>query len=148
MSRHRQTNAKNKKTSLSIAQKTIVLVIGLLFILIAVLSISLFFLNTESRVKNTISSIATDYYENYIYENIINSEKVEEFDKIMENYEHFGFSAIYLRQLLYYNNNPETIDFIKQYCDENKTSVKFYPNPPYSRTSYRAEYTYFCNFEL
>ena len=137
---------RKKKKPLLLVQKIMITIISFLFTIVILLCISSIFLNPEARVKSKISKLASNYYESYIYENLKNSDKVKDFEKTIENYKDYGFSNITLRQLIYFDDNTETINFLKKYCDENKTYVKIYPEPPYSKTSYHIDYHYACEF--
>ena len=106
---------KTSKKRLSAIQKTILAIIISLFILIIGLVIATFFLNPEAIVKNKISALTSEYYENYLYENLKNSDQVPDFKKAIEGYKDYGFTHVYLRQLIYYKNDPETIEFLKKY---------------------------------
>ena len=138
---------KSSKKRLSGIQKTILAIIVSLSVLIIGLVISSIFLNPEAITKRKISALASEYYENYLYENLKNSDQVPDFEKAIEGYKDYGFAHVYLRQLIYYDNNEETIRFLKKYCDENKTAAKIYPEPPYTKKSYRIDYTYSCDFK-
>lgn len=140
--------SKKRKKHYSLIQKMIIgIIIATSTIIIAALII-LFFSNPERNVKNQISSLASDYYENYLYEKTISANKNTDPSEIFGDYEKSGLSTVYLRQLLYYKtHDKKIIDFLKEYCDENHTSVKFYPEPPYSKNSYRADFTYSCEFK-
>ena len=75
---------KTSKKRLSAIQKTILTIIISLSILIISLVISAFFLNPEARVKSKISALTSEYYENYLYENLKNSDQVPDFEKVIE----------------------------------------------------------------
>ena len=80
------TNRKKpSKKRLSAIQKTILTIIVSLSILIIGLAISIFFLNPEARVKSKISALASEYYENFLYENLKNSDQVADFEKTSKN---------------------------------------------------------------
>ena len=139
-----------KSRFLSIRHKTpiqkltlAVIILAIFTVIIAVICALIF--DTERAVKSTISSLATDYYENYFYENISTGNK--DMTKTMEKFADTGFSKVTLRQLLLYNQqNSNYKDLLLKHCDENTTSVTFYPESPYSKTSYRTEYSYSCSF--
>ncbi len=134
----------------TLAQKTMFCVIALSIVIVIIASILPFFFNTEKNTKAKIEELASDYYENYFYETLINSEKFQEnedLDSAMEKYKTYGFSIVTLRQLLLRKSQENTeYSNISQYCDENATFVRFYPESPYSKTSYHADYTYSCAF--
>lgn len=140
----------SKSRFLSIRRQTPIQKITLTVIILAILTViiavicSLAF-DTERTVKSAISSLSTDYYENYFYENISTGNK--DMSKVMAKYTETGFAKVTLRQLLLYNQqNSSRKDLLLKHCDENNTSVTFYPEPPYSKASYRTEYSYSCSF--
>jgi|GEM_PF-932666 len=72
----------------------------------------------------------------------------EKLAKIMSRYEKNGFAKVTLRQLLLYDSekDPAATAILDTYCDENETSVRFIPDPPFGRKNYHIEYTYSCTF--
>ena len=139
----------NKKHKLSPIQKIIIVIIVSVMAITIGFAIASFFLQPENLTKAKISNLATDYYENYLYENLINSEKFSgNIDATMSEYRDRGLSTITLRQLLLHDQskNASLANEIKNYCDEEKTTIKFYPDAPYSRSSYHVDYHYVCNF--
>ncbi len=149
--KHKKNYSKPKKSYHFSVQKLILSIIMAAVLIVIIVLISAFFFKPENIVKSKISAIASDYYENYFYERLINSETYQEvgnIEKVMEKYQDSGLSPLNLRQLLLYDNqkNADSAPLLKKYCNEENTYVKFYPEPPYSKTSYRAEYTYSCNF--
>ena len=139
----------NKKHKLSPIQKIIIVIIVSVMAITIGFAIASFFLQPENLTKAKISNLATDYYENYLYENLINSEKFSgNIDATMSEYRDRGLSIITLRQLLLHDQskNASLANEIKNYCDEEKTTIKFYPDAPYSRSSYHVDYHYVCNF--
>lgn len=125
----------------------IVIILCMLSVITAV--IYNLFSKPENIVKAKISEISSDYYENYLYKNF-NFEKYssEDLANFMQKYENVGLTTTTLRQLLLYDHqkNADVAPLLKKYCDENTTFIKFYPEQPYSKTSYRVEYTYSCEF--
>ena len=77
------------------------------------------------------------------------AEDKEKVREALEQYAELGLSIVTLRQLALYDGKKyeKEADFIKTYCDENRTYVMFYPEAPFDRNSYRAEYTYSCEFK-
>lgn len=133
------------------AKKLILFVIIFAMFTVIVAVICAVFLNHEARVKSQISALAADYYENYFYESLINSSKSQSdsnINSVMEKYNPAGLSPLTLSDLLTYDNqkNNRYAGFLSEYCDIDNTFIKLYPDPPYERTSYHAEYTYSCNF--
>lgn len=150
--------SKSKHTQLKNHQKLsspvpIIILIVIILASIAVIIAFLFsaFTDTKSSVEAKIASLTKDYYENYLYEGIVDSESISDqqvFEKTMQKYAENGFGIIRLRQVLHYSaeKSSSESDYVASYCDENKTYIKIYPEPPYKRDSYRAEYHYSCNF--
>ena len=133
------------------AKKTILTIIVLVIIIVAGTVVCIQFLTPEHQVKSKINSLATDYYENYLYQNLINSDKYQALsDKSssMEKYASYGFNPITLRNLLLHSNhkNDDFANSIAKYCDLDATSIKYYPESPFDQTSYRTEINFSCNF--
>ena len=140
-------NKKNKRR-LSPAQKIIISVIVILFVLLSSTILFAFLNKPENVIKSKISTLATDYYENYLYEKISNHNESNSASRALEGSEKYGLATTPLSQLLFYDKkiDQETIKYLTSHCDENKTTVKFYPEPPYSKTSYHIEFFYTCDF--
>ena len=140
---------KRKKNRISNIKKVILTVISVASVLVVAVVVCAIFLNPESRVKNTISKMASEYYEDYLYASFSKSEAFKNDPaETMKLYEEHGFSSVSLRQLLLYDGrkNEKYSEELKKYCDEETTYVKFFPEAPYSKTNYRADYTYSCEF--
>ena len=152
--------AKNKYSSkihtsktrfLSSRQKSLAQKITLAIIIIAALAvitavICSFVFDSERLTKAKISNLARDYYENHFYQNMtIDEDKLSE---EMSKYAETGFNSVSLRQIILStdNNHSADADFIRKYCDEKSTIVRFFPEPPFDKTSYRIEYSYSCDF--
>ena len=139
----------SRKTRFTTPQIIIFIIIVLSMIAVIVTTICAVVFKPENTVKDKISELSADYYENYLYQKFdfddISSEDLANF---MQKYEKTGLTATTLRQLLLYDHqkNAEYAPFLKKYCDEDTTYIKFYPEHPYSKTSYRVEYTYSCEF--
>lgn len=141
--------SSKKSRRLSKIQKIIVAIIIIAFVIVFTVSIGLMFFSTENHVKSKIDHLARNYYENYYYEKIINSKKFDgDVTGILENYRESGFSPAPLRQILLYDTdeNKSTAEYIKKYCDYNKTYIRFYPDSPYGKTDYHIDYSYSCEF--
>ena len=103
----------------------------------------------ENQITSRISALASDYYESTFYENLISSDNYSGNPAdALSKYTDYGLSPITLRQLLLNDQvkTAEDANYLLEYCDENRTSVKFYPESPYSRTDYHVEYTYSCEY--
>ena len=79
--------------------------IAILFILIIGYLIFSLTYTSENITKSKIEALASDYYENYLYQQIVNSK--ENPAKILDEYKKIGLSIVYLRQLLHYKNDKE-----------------------------------------
>lgn len=133
------------------AKKLILAIIFLVFLVVIGATISSFFLTTEAQVNSQISHLATDYYENYFYPSLINSDKFQSLPdqtSVLDNYHTHGLSSIPLDTLLLYDNqkNASYSDFLSEYCDTGATTVTIYPDPPYEKSSYHIEYHYSCDY--
>ena len=145
------TNAKNHKhkKTLSGVQKTIIIVISLAIIVTLAAVVISFFLQPERLTKSRIESLASDYYENYLYENFINSDKFfGDLESAMSRYTETGLTSITLRQLILHDQTKTAsiADSLKANCDIERTTIKFFPESPFSRKDYRVDYHYVCNF--
>ncbi|MBQ2660980.1 hypothetical protein IJF93_02830 [Candidatus Saccharibacteria bacterium] len=147
-SKTRLSSGFESTSSKSPAQKIIFTVILLNFIIVGIALILTPYLKSEYIVKSQISSLATDYYENYLYSNFTDSGKFANLDAAMNKYATHGFARITLRQLLLHNQlqNTSTASYLLEHCDDSATFVQFFPESPYSQSDYRTEYTYSCNF--
>ena len=141
-----KNNRKSKKKPLSSIQILIISIIAFLFVLIIGYIIFSLLSTTENITKSKFEKLASTYYENYLYEEVSN--KNSDPAKALEEYSDVGLSTVYLRQILYYEGQTDTeaVEYLSEHCDENNTSVKFYPESPYKKTSYHAEYSYSCDF--
>ena len=140
---NKRRKKKNKFTSV---QKTIMAIIALAFIIVIFFALFTTFYTPENNIKSKISNLAKDYYENYLYELISDNSSTPA--EALKGYTESGLSVVYLRQLLYYSNeiDTETIDYLTTHCNENNTTIKYYPEPPFSKTSYHIDFTYSCDF--
>lgn len=124
-----------------------VIILTMLTVAIGVL-LSYFF-NPEQLTKSRITDLASDYYENYLYEQLINSENFSgDLDATMSRYNSNGFNPVTLRQLILHDQTATAniADSLRDNCDEELTTVTFYPDPPYARNNYHIDYHYVCNF--
>ena len=128
------------------AQKIILVVIILAVLSVIVSTFYAFTVDNEQITKNKISDLASEYYEHYFYPSMSIDE--DRLDEVMSRYTEIGINSTSLRQIILSTNNNRsaTADFIRKYCDENSTIVKFFPEPPYTNTSYHTEYSYSCSF--
>lgn len=148
-SRNKKAKKSSAKNRFSPVQKIIFSVIITAMAIIIIMVICIPLLKSENIIKTKIDSLANYYYEEYFYENLINSKNFSgDAEKTLENYKDKGIARVLLRQLV--SRSPEelrdNIKTIEEACNKDKTYVVFYPDPPYERTSYHKEYSYSCNF--
>lgn len=138
-----------KKSDAVVARRVIIGVIIAVIVVVMIGLIASFFCSKEAITQKKIDEMSREYYEDYIYPNLINgSMSKEDIADVMERYEKWGFAPVSLRQLLLYDGrkNMEEGGFVKNYCDENETKMKVYPEAPYDKKSYRVEYEYKCEY--
>lgn len=132
-----------------------IIILGVIFASILFVLLDLFLLTvfTEERItKYYIEDLASDYYENYFYEGVINSDSFKEggsnLESAMKDYGQYGLPAIALKDLITHEGQKTAphADYVLRRCDDTATTVKFLPYSPYNRTDYAIEYTYACNF--
>ncbi|MBR2659035.1 hypothetical protein IKD57_04115 [Candidatus Saccharibacteria bacterium] len=143
-------HSRLKKPDFSRTARKIIIVV-IIITMFAVILFLLFksFSTPEHIIKAKIETAATDYYENFFYTDITKYGTTEKsLAEIMDRYKDKGFSTVSLRQLLLYDSKKyaDARDVVTSYCDENKSYVKFYPEPPYEQKNYRIEYHYSCDF--
>lgn len=138
--RKKAENLKNPAKNIIIAFIVIIIIAVLTGIIV-----SLNF-NHKAVAERELNSIAHDYYESYYYEKFLQNGAAT---KSLEQYSQSGTPAVYLRQLLHFDNDRHA-DSAKIFnqpdftCDTNKTSVKFFPVYPYGKTDYTIKFSYSC----
>ena len=147
----RKKKSQRSNPSATVAKKTIIIIIIVLMVAVIIALVSTFFYDNKKVVKSRMIEITRDYYENFFYEQLKNSEQYkqqEAFEEVMKNYHDSGLTVLSLRDLLLYDNNKygKYEAYLTKYCDKDTTTVRIFPDPPYDRTSYHAEFTYSCNF--
>jgi len=138
-----------RKKPISTIQKIILGVIGAAFIAVVIAALSVILNRPENVITSKIESLSSDYYENYLYQEIVNSDQFSgNIDETLQKYVEVGFSPITLRELLLHDTEKtkDIAPLIKEHCDENRTIIKFFPEAPFSKTSYRVNYSYSCDF--
>lgn len=152
MSKTKKNNRKLPKsiTGSKIWPKVVSLsIIGVCFILVIISIIASFIYSPENVVHSSVESLAKDYYENYIYSEIENSDNPDSTpEKALSSYQKHGLTPVKLRQILLHHEkqNAKILTFIENYCDINQTNIRYYPDPPYGKTDYHVSYVYSCNF--
>ena len=137
------------KFSATAARNTTLVIIIIATLVVCASFIASILLKPERLVPQQFEALATNYYENIFYEKMESSNQFSgDAAATLEKHHERGLAVITLRQLLL--QNPEATanvaDYLRKYCDEDKTTVHFYPDPPYTRTAYHTEYNYACNF--
>lgn len=132
------------------------IIVAVLFIMIGFTTFGLI-ATPEYLVKNEITAIATDYYENYFYNRILDNNFLttdspdfseSTMEKIMDKYIDRGFANVSLRQLLLYDNKKHAAatPLLEEYCNLDASSIRIYPEAPFDRQNYRVDYKYSCKF--
>ena len=137
------------RTRTSTIKNIVLIVIFALIITVGVAIVAAFLSQPELQIKQKFETIANNYYENTIYESILSSDQFSgnPADALEKNSGR-GLALVTLRQIILLDETvpADVASYLEKYCDINKTFVRFYPQSPFSRTDYRAEYTYDCNF--
>lgn len=126
-----------------------IIIISMVLVVLALLLA--IFNRPENVIKAKIDSLARDYYENYIYEEFVNSDayaEITDLEAVMQKYVKRGFSRVALRQILLHDPDKYANDaaYLREYCNENSTFIQIFPESPFTRTAYHMEITYSCNF--
>lgn len=131
----------------TIAKNVILAIIALTTLTVVAIILITQFSTPEHIVTHEIESIATDYYENYFYPEITTNNPSSP-EQIFAKYETTGFARVSLRQLLLFDNerHASSATLLSSHCDTNTTFVQFFPTAPFSKSDYRTEYHYSCNF--
>ena len=134
------------------AKRVILIVIILAMLSVATGTLAYFFIKPEPDTtgKNYLTELATDYYENDFYNMILKIDtSTQSLAEKLDHYSRAGFAEVYLRQLLIFkgNEHQKAAEYLKKHCDENRTYVQYYPEPPYGRKNYHVEYVYSCDFK-
>ena len=143
--------SRAKKTNRMIfhsTKNTILCVIAFAMMIVVLALLFMSFSSPERTVKNKITEIATDYYENYFYAQFTAGVDESLFEENFSRYQDVGFSRVSLRQLLLFDNEryAKSADILSKYCDKNTTYVQFFPYPPFGKTDYKTEFHYSCEF--
>ena len=132
-----------------IIRRTIIGVILLAMLAVILALLTSIFTNPESLVTHRIESITADYYENYFYPRIEAYGTTDKsLSEILSSYTDTGFSKVTLYQLLLFDSEryASSAALLTDYCDPESTYVKIYPTAPFTKSDYRVDYYYACNF--
>lgn len=140
----------SRHSTLSIAQKSILAVIIIATVAIVAFTIFAFNAHAPIDVESEISKMSSEYYEQYYFpdlENSIRTHSNSSIEDVLSEYTATGFSRIPLRQIIAHTqSDPSTVQYISTRCDTNNTLVHFFPESPFTATSYHTSYSYSCNF--
>ena len=140
---------KRQKKRFSLTQKIILGVIIITSLAVIIATASVLLSKPENTIKSKIEALASDYYENYLYQGILDSPRFSgNIEETLGQYVDIGLSAVTLRELLLHDleKSADSRPLIEKYCDSGKTTIKYFPEAPFSKTSYRTEYSYSCEF--
>lgn len=103
--------------------------------------------NPERAANVSLEELASEYYREKLYPSLIGNQASPE--AALAEYREGGAPTVYLRQILLYDNGKNRdrrADFMNANynCDTNHTGVRFFPEPPYGETDFRAEYYWSC----
>ncbi len=119
---------------------------------LSVVGLAIFALNynpgSQDQVEAKIASLAQAYYETYYYPDAFgdNLDKATDF---LSRFAESGLSRVSLRQILLLTPGVTESEktLLREKCNENATSVIYYPEAPYEQGSYHTEFHYSCNFD-
>lgn len=129
--------------SLTVAQKIIIGVISLAIVTVAAALIMAWVLAPERMIERQITDLTNNYYREYFYPEI--EKNASDLETTMKKYEETGFTEVSLLQLMAEDSDGE-FEKLLEYCDEDDTTVVFYPVAPYGEGDYKVEYRYSCSF--
>lgn len=103
--------------------------------------------NPVRQAEKRLERIANDYYVTYLYPRLLGRLDNDP-EKMLSQYDEYGVTPVYLRQLLHYNNDEQASAakvFERIDCNTNSTGVKFWPVEPYGPRDYRTELIWNCS---
>ncbi|MBQ3468134.1 hypothetical protein IJH19_01160 [Candidatus Saccharibacteria bacterium] len=142
-------NLKTPKLVAPIAKRIAVVIIILCTTLVGLNVAANAYFNPATVASRELEALAEEYYEDYLYKNLIGERTGADIEKELKKYENSGVSTTYLRQLLLYDSGRREragsyFDQQNYTCDRNKTYVKYYPEPPYGPKDYHFETKLVC----
>lgn len=149
---NKSTRARSKEVSRKsflVIRRVILTVIALAMMVVVLALLTAIFNKPEAVIKSKIEAIATDYYENYYYEKILdNTPSDMTMSEAMERYLKRGFPVVSLRQLMLFDSrrHADAEAELYKYCDPDETTIQIYPAEPFGVKDYRVEYKYACIF--
>ena len=145
----------SKPHKLSLVQK--ITISSIITAALSVISISIYIVtnilpttDTAGVIESYIHNISADYYETYFFPDLassIHSHSSSDISTVLSEYTDTGFAKVPLRQILLHSNTDSSVTaLISEYCDISFTFVHFFPESPFTATSYHSSYDYSCNF--
>ena len=125
-------------------------------VVVALLAVVIFLVikggSNESKLKDSLSDMGRDFYENFYYEQV--GKSAEERTNLLSKFTTVGIK-IDLENLSRYDNSKFAKDikenFVnsksKEKCNRTNTKVVIYPKSPYGKTDYTVEAILDCGFE-
>ena len=141
---------RSSKMFSPVAKRASVVFIVICITLVAVNAVASAYFNPKAVVNRELNSLAEEYYEDYLYQNLIGGRTGDAIAEELKHYEKAGIGNTYLRQLLLYDSGRRRaaagyFDQTGFACDRNKTYVKYYPEPPYGKKDYHFDIKLVCN---
>lgn len=132
------------------AKKIVLGIIAILSVSIILFTTFIIYSQRPVDIEAAISHLAEQYYENYFFPNLdssIHAHGSASISETLSPYTTTGFSGVPLRQILTHTEHDSTTtQAITASCDDSATLVHFFPDPPFTSTSYHINYSYYCNF--
>ncbi|MBR3365671.1 hypothetical protein IKG48_00930 [Candidatus Saccharibacteria bacterium] len=133
-----------------IAKRAAVIFICICTVLVALNAVASAYFNPRAVVNREIYSLAREYYEDYLYQNLIGDRTGDAIAEELKEYRDSGTGNTYLRQLLLYDSGrrQKATGYFEQdgfTCDRNETYVKYFPDPPYGKEDYHFDIKLVCN---
>ena len=142
--------SKSTRNYSSIARTFILVLIPIVVIVVIVAIICANLTTPERLVQSKLDTLVANYYENDFYPSVLSSDYFSgDITATFEKYEPRGFPTLTLRQLLASDQaglSSSDVDYLLAHCDEDTTTVKIHPTPPYNQSDYRVDYTYSCEY--
>lgn len=133
----------------NLIKRIILSVIAITIVVVAVSLISSLILEPKRQTEARITELTKAYYEDFVYQELLNASDFSgDPQKSLEKYTESGLAPVTLRQLILVNHekNAEDARYLANYCDEDGTVIRFYPEPPFAKTSYHYKIDYACKF--
>ena len=132
-----------------LAKRTVVVFVAICITLVTINVVASSYFNPETVVNREITALAQEYYEDYLYQNLIGDRTGDAIVEELKRYDTVGVNNTYLRQLLLYDSGRRKgasgyFDQPGFTCDRNKTYIKYFPDPPYGKKDYHFDIKLVC----